>query len=308
MSLILLTGCSQGPTDTIHPQIKSPKSAMATHRLPSPFRILSEIERSEDWGREYYIGQKLARSGDYYRAIGTFKRAEILIPEYQAERLTEIHYFIVLSYYLGQKYHEAITAFEQSSLVDIDKNFPAYKDLLVLLMDAFLKIDMPAKADLILKLIEQHDKHLSQRLALSCALVRYDKPQLDALQPNSLVGQETHAVLSRYDLNKKSPAKAQLYNALLPGMGYLYCGQKQSALTALLLNGLTTYAAFYFFKNHNIPAGVLFSSVEMGWYVGGIVGAKEMATLYNERIYEQGVSTVMQKHDLHPVFQLSHSF
>ena len=41
-----------------------------------------------------------------------------------------------------------------------------------------------------------------------------------------------------YTENWKSPTKARWLNGILPGAGYSYIGQKQTALTSFLINAL----------------------------------------------------------------------
>jgi tetratricopeptide (TPR) repeat protein len=306
--LVAFTGCSKAQEEKIEPKIAVTIPKQKIRSLPSAFNPLSDLEKKEEWAKEYFIGQKLAGSWDLYRAITAFKRAEILIPGYLKTRLNEIHYFIVLSYYLGEKYQEAIDAFDHSPLLEIDSNFPVYKDLLVILLDCFTHEKNFDKAATVLKLIQEHDNSLSHVMKVSYAMTNYDRKDLNSLQQTTAVGKDTSELLHGFDRLKKSETKAQVFNALLPGMGYLYLGQKQTAFTAFMLNALTTYAAYHFFSHGNIAAGVLFTSIETGWYFGGITGAKESAKLYNERIYEHGVSPIMQKHHLHPILNLSHAF
>ncbi|MCH9621310.1 MAG: hypothetical protein S4CHLAM20_07290 [Chlamydiia bacterium] len=118
----------------------------------------------------------------------------------------------------------------------------------------------------------------------------------------------TKELFNDYQRSKKNPILAGGLNAICPGLGYLYLGQKQSALTALLLNSLTTAAAYYFYKEDNIPAAALTLSFESGWYFGGIYGAKEEAQFYNTRLYEQASHYRMRDHKLYPILMLRHGF
>lgn len=107
---------------------------------------------------------------------------------------------------------------------------------------------------------------------------------------------------------KKSPALAGTLNALLPGMGYLYLGQKQTAFTSFCLNSLFIAATGYFIKEGNIPAAVITAGFESGWYFGGIVGARENAVFYNERLYEKESHVRLRDHKLYPILMLNHGF
>ncbi|MCH9811647.1 hypothetical protein K0U07_02660 [bacterium] len=116
------------------------------------------------------------------------------------------------------------------------------------------------------------------------------------------------SILNDYTLQRKNPLAASSLNAILPGLGYLYLGQKQSALTALLLNTVTAGAAILFYKNDNLPAALLTLSFESGWYLGGIVGAYEEAEFYNRRMFEKAAHYRMRDHKLYPILMLRHGF
>ncbi len=100
----------------------------------------------------------------------------------------------------------------------------------------------------------------------------------------------------------------QLLNALIPGAGYLYIGQKKSALTAFLLNGLFIAAAYQFFHHRHVAAGIITTGFEAGWYFGGIYGAGEEAKYYNERLFEKNAATVLNDYKLFPALMMQYAF
>ncbi len=118
----------------------------------------------------------------------------------------------------------------------------------------------------------------------------------------------TGEVLKAFNKYKKNPSLAGFLNATIPGLGYLYIGQKQSAFTAFCLNALFISSTGYFFYKGNIPAAIITLSFESGWYLGGILGAKEGAMLYNERLYETHAHYQMRDHKLFPILMLQHGF
>jgi hypothetical protein len=118
----------------------------------------------------------------------------------------------------------------------------------------------------------------------------------------------TTDVLKAFNKYKKNPSLAGFLNATIPGLGYLYIGQKQSAFTAFSLNALFIASTVYFVKQDNIPAAVITLSFETGWYLGGILGAKEGALLYNERLFETHAHYQMRDHKLFPILMLQHGF
>jgi len=304
LCMVLTTACYKVSHD-IDPQFCYAVQDRYIKQLPKNFSTLSEQERKEEWGKEYLIAQNFAREIDLYRAITTFKRSEFLCPQYHLKRLEEIQYQILLSYYLGQRYDEVVQKFDHSYLSQVQPSFPAYHDLLIIMYDTYLKIGQREKADYILRLTQYYYPEEFTKLKISTALIEGDLP---ALRQQHSEGSYPMQFVETYDAKKKSVSKAQWANALLPGAGYLYVGQKQSALTAFLLNALFIYAAFHFYSKGNIAAGVITTSFEMGWYCGGIYGSGEAAKTYNERLYEKQTYSFLHRNKLFPVLMLQYGF
>lgn len=143
-----------------------------------------------------------------------------------------------------------------------------------------------------------------------------EKPSLSIADLNQLANlhaladsqQAAGEILESYKLKRKSPRIASLLNAVCPGAGYLYIGQKQSAFTAFCLNGLFIGTAAYFFSQGNYGAGIITTGFEAGWYFGGILGAKENTITYNERLFENEAHWQMRDHKLFPILMLQHGF
>ncbi len=303
---LLFAACTR-VSDKIEPRVSYQIQERHFSRLQSAFTSLTPDERATDWGREMAIASAFAQSLDLYRAVSTYKRAEILIPP-DLSRKQEIEYDILLCYYLGKRYDEAIESFEISTLAHADKAFPAYHDLLLVLLECYRELEAPDKEQRIAELIEKTYPDTSEELKVSYSLRTGDLPGLLALNSDLPHPSYLDPMLACYAKEHKSVGKAQALNALLPGAGYLYIGQKKSAATAFLLNGLFIAAAYQFFHRGHIAAGIITTTFEAGWYFGGIYGAGEEAKYYNERIYEYNATQVLNEHSLFPVLMLRHAF
>lgn len=304
---LLLTSCYRVP-DKIEPQINYVVQDKYIRSLQTCFTPLDKYELQQEWGREYFIGVAFAKKLDLYRAVTAFKRAEILIPDSLYQRKQEVEYYIILCYYLGKRYEEAVDTFDDSDLRIIDTTFPAYHDLLVVLYECYLNTEQTEKANNILSVIKNHYPETAKELELSTALTSGNLGDIKHLSYDAATQQSADQLLKEYKKEKKSISKAQTLNAVLPGAGYLYVGQKQSALTAFLLNGVFIAAAVHFFQHHHTAAGIIFTSFEAGWYFGGIYGAGEAAKLYNERMYENKAFTALSQNKLFPIFMLRYGF
>ena len=164
-----------------------------------------------------------------------------------------------------------------------------------------------AKAEYVMKIMENEYPEEAKKLSLTTALQKGNVQDLQVMAREDPSDELISNFLTTYNREKKSVKKAQGLN-FLPGAGYLYVGQRQSAITAFLFNGLFIAAAVYFYQDGNIPAGLIATSFEAGWYFGGIYGAGEAAKLYNERIYEANAYILMNKKQLSPAMMLNYAF
>jgi hypothetical protein len=305
--LILSSGCQHVP-NTIEPTVSYAVQENYLLALPSPFPPLTEEEKAQGWGQEMQIGFGFAHQLDLYQAITSFKRAEFLMPAEEKMRALEAQYEILLCYYMGKKWQDLIYTFNHSQLRYVDPAFPAFHDLLLILLETYNREKMETDADRILRLIFQYYPEEGQKLILSTALTRGDLTLIEEISATSPPRPYLEDFLNNYQMHKKSIGKAQGFNALLPGAGYLYLGQKQSAATAFFLNGLFIAASAYFFEQGNLAAGIIFTSFEAGWYFGGIYGAGLEAKAYNERLYESMATPMMVRERLFPVLMLNYAF
>ena len=309
--IVILTlfacSCYRVP-DRINPHVNYQLQDQYLNKLGSAFPPLSPMEQASDWGREYIIARAFAEELDLYRAVSTYKRALILISKVEPQRRLEIQYDIVLCYFLGKKYEEAIESFEKSDLPNVDKSFPAYHDLLLILYECYREMDNPEKQARILELIDQTFPDTGEKLKVSIAIRDGDLPQIEYYASGFQHPSYLDCLLDSYKLKKKSVGGAQMLNALIPGAGYLYIGQRKSAFTAFLLNGLFIAAACEFFIHGHVAGGIITTCFEAGWYFGGIYGAGEEAKYYNERLYERNASCVLNDYKLFPVLMLKHDF
>ena len=309
-SLLILTitsACYRVP-DKIDPRIDCQVQDQHLARLSSSFPPLSFSEKSSDWGKEFIIAKAFAKEFDLYRAVSTFKRAAILIPDEDKERKLEIQYDILLCYFLGKRYDEAIEAFDKSDLAHVDKTFPAYHDLLLVLYECYREMDLEEKQQRIYNLMEKSYPDTAEKIKLSRALREGDLDLIACFAKGFQHSSYLDDLLYYYASQKKSVAGAQILNAILPGAGYLYIGQKKSAFTAFLLNGLFITAAVQFFRHNHVAAGAITTGFESGWYFGGIYGAGEEAKYYNEKVYDKKASAILNEHNLFPTLMMKYDF
>jgi tetratricopeptide (TPR) repeat protein len=305
--LLFAAACYRVP-DRINPKVSYQIQDQHFSKLQSAFPPLSMSERASDWGREMIIAHAFAQELDLYRAVSTYKRAEILVADVDTNRKLEVQYDILLCFFLAKRYDETIDAFEKSDLAHVDKTFPAYHDLLLIIYESYQEMDNPEKQAQIMELMQKSYPETAEKLQVSQAIRQGDLPAVEHFAAGFQEKSYLDDLLDHYAAQKKSVSAAQALNAIIPGAGYLYIGQKKSALTAFLLNGLFIAAAYEFFHHGHTAAGIITTSFEAGWYFGGIYGAGEEAKYYNERIYEQNATTILNDTKLFPVLMIQYGF
>lgn len=301
-----LTGCKT-TTCELEPNIVYVPTERQITSLPTPFEKLAKEDLRQEWAREVYIGLHFASELDFYRAITAFKRALIILPSSKADRRQQIEYNILLCYYLGQKYQEALAYFNSSHLDVSQSDFPPYRDLLIILFDCYQQAGQDEKAEAIREKLIAVDPAAAERLLLSQSMLEADFCLIEELK-GSVGDDSIDDFLADYRCKALSVSKAKTLNALLPGAGYYYVGQKNAAATSLIINALFTWGTYAFIKNGYIAAGLITASLESGWYIGGINGAGLAANEYNQRLYENSAKEVMLKENLFPVLMLETSF
>lgn len=301
------TGCTPVCTK-IDPTISCTFSPSSITTLPSAFPPLSIDEQKEDWGKELLIGESFSREWDLYRAIGSFKRALILLPNSLSSRQKQIEYNILFAYYLGNKNEEVIKFFENSSLSQASSDFPAFDQLLLIVYDAYLQINKEEEANCVLQAIQKFSPETEQDLTLYQSIKKGDPEKAVCLAENHREKERIITDLAFYEQFAKSPQKARFLNAVLPGAGYYYVGQKKSAMTSFIINALFTIASYQFFHHGYPAAGLITASLEMGWYLGGINGAGIEANTYNTRLFESVGKKILSDHQCFPLLMFHTSF
>lgn len=297
-----------------------PTQAITTQTSRHELFSKQNIEKEAPSDQEYWIGAELAKQGDDYRAITHFKRSSLLASS--QEQQVQSALAALAGYHLAQQAPQGLQYFWSNKLFkQIPPEHPYW-------LDSRLLASQLAIADLdydSLNEIHQQMSHHPHNKVQACAkyvelsvvLNQYDPLSLKTwleIQKNQAItiDQETQssaALLLQQHLNRaKSPTTARWLNAILPGAGYFYVGQKSSAMTSFLLNTLFIAASARFFDRGDIAAGVLCTSFELGWYIGGINGAGIAAIEYNQDKWMKMSHKLLNEHKAFPILRLEHAF
>lgn len=290
-------GCSTCPPP-FEPMIWYTPPHSFIQSLPSPFKPLSRDELQTLWGKELYLGLRFSEEGDGYRAITAFKSSLYLLPKRESQRRQQLEYYIVLSYYLAGKHKEAYESYESSSLLDLSNDFPAKRELALILYESYQATQQYEKGEVIKNRLNGED------LSLYEAIHEGDLVTLQTYPEKTFINQ----LLTDYTFQMKSPTKAQTLQAIVPGAGYWYVGLKKSAITSFVINALFIAATAELAHRGYWAPALITLSLETGWYFGGINGAGLAANEYNERLYEPLAKETLMRERLFPVLRFEYAF
>ena len=304
--ICIIFSCCTTPKVPFCPKVSYNPSCEFLHKKSLPFPPLDCHEVNEDFAKELKIGYAFAKECDFYRAITAFKRAQVLICPKNYERVFEIEYLIMLSYYLGQKYEDVLKVFSESCLKDhLKPSFSAFHDLMVVLYDSAYRCKECVYAKAILNQLKNYYPCTAKKIDIGEKIANGH-----LFEASKIEGAPSYLASLSYGYanDRKSIKRAEILNALLPGVGYLYVGQKNTALTAFLVNALFIYASYQFFHRGYIAAGAITASLEGGWYFGGIYGGGRAAAKFNEKKYEEYGRKAMDQGCFYPILQLNFVF
>ena len=167
----------------------------------------------------------------------------------------------------------------------------AYVACAELLSDPALALDRPAGRATALKglcALSHGDWLLADRLFRAAALETDGTPMHDrvmALAPYAERGGT---------LPRRSARVAGALSTLLPGAGQVYSGHPRDGVRHLLFNAALVYTVVSLASHEQVPAAVLVGSVELPFYIGNILGARDAARRFDEdhrmRLVERAVS------------------
>jgi len=269
-----------------------PVNTIQLRHLPTLLKPFTDD--TTPWGVELKLGRSFAQEGDFYRAITCFKRALILLPADMSVWRLHIQYAIVLSYCLAGRWKDALEAYRSSDLDTATPEFEAYNDLLLLLQEILLQNGDGAAA-------ERLDVYLDERARQESQLSR----QLQLRQWQSI---EQPIFRDRWSANYRDPRRASMYQALLPGAGYAYVGQKKAALTSFMVNALTVWGIVTLAKHRQWSGVALLGSMEVGWYFGGIQGAALAAQQWNDQLGSSLAYPILRDDKVYPLLRITHTF
>ncbi|HSV95412.1 MAG TPA: hypothetical protein VLM75_00610 [Spirochaetota bacterium] len=247
-----------------------------------------------EYSAEAVLGfaRHLARRGEYFRAYTELSRLKSYYPGHVDEARLKLSELYLL--YGGGRYG-AITEMVRSSARGVscpERIFSADAAIALGEYGRSLEtsIGMPAEG------CEPFiDSALRRRTFISLILLnrveeakRLESPQ--TLRSDDAFNPAAHAALAEYARDgfagRRSPRTALALGAV-PGMGYVYAGNRQNGALAFLVVSAFSALTYFSFRTDNAPLGFVFGASAAVFYGGGIVGAYRETLRYNRSIEER---------------------
>ena len=282
VSLFLFLFSSPAKSESIQTEINPTNTSNPAHSYAAQ-EIVIDPECQFQFAEHYF------QNGEYYRAIGEYERFIYLFP--LSNKIELARYKIGLCFLNGEKYEEAIKAFDE--LIEDYKNTEySLKSYLKISRAYALLKRYDAALTGIKNLItivpnqEMKDEAYYQGGWVYLEMGLWEKAQeyFEEISVQNRKKYNLKEILMGLDRNlplkEKNPTTAGLL-AIIPGAGHLYCERKKDALISFLLNGAMIYAAYEAFDHDLDVIGGIITFFELGFYSGNIYSAVNSAHKYN---------------------------
>jgi TM2 domain-containing membrane protein YozV len=224
------------------------------------------------------FADSLCEAGDYFRAIGEYKRLLYREPKGSAlANRARLH--MAVCYGRAGGYEEAVELLRDLGRREIPEAEPALFELAVV----YYQAGFPERAA---EAFEHYRSRFPAGPRAEEALLLAGFSRLTAADYAAAAaifeGLERQAVPCAAELAQaarepalpeRSPLVAGLLSAALPGAGQLYCGRPAQAAASFLLTGVSVFAAWAALSNGYEGAGTLAAIVSATIYAGGIRSA-----------------------------------
>lgn len=263
-------------------------SAISVILLSLPV-ILIAAPLTIDPVQQFQFSQHLFETGQYQRAAEEFDRFSFFFEDDPRQRQSIFkagHAYLMAG--------DAVTAIDRLNALTQQGPLDAIAvDAYFLMAECYLVLHSSDQAIMQMRnlIILCTDQHVIDSAYLRMGWIQIQRLDWEGAQQTiakiSEQGRKTHNIDDlETELNKvetiprKIPALAGTLS-VVPGIGQLYCGRYEDALSAFIVNGGIAWAAYEAFDNDLTALGSMISLVGLGFYLGNIYGAVSDAHKYN---------------------------
>jgi len=241
----------------------------------------------------YSYGKALMEEGDYYRAIGEFKRLIYYFPT--SSLVDSANFLIGLSYYKADRFNESYSAFEDFAESKTNERNHLFYSAVLYAGKSKLKDGNPSEARKIFSYISfEHAPdtsiiyETSKHLILSNLFLKDFNSARTAVDSSAFGRKERTNFIELIEMGEALPKKsmplAAAMSTVIPGSGQIYAGRYIDGLVSFLFNAYNAYALVTLLRKNESSSKLFVQvSISLPFYLGNIYGAALAAHKYNER-------------------------
>ena len=227
----------------------------------------------------------LIQNGEYYRAYVELLRLNSFYPSY----ISDLGFDITASYlfYKSKKYNDIL----EFDFNGIDENMVV--PFSIFRIDSLFKLNRNDEAGVELSKLDEtpgskeYGNYLYKRKVYISALMNkgYDENMINKYYDINSEELLHYRELFEYSGSVHENMKKPLYGALagiIPGMGYLYAGEKGTALVSIIMIGTGSAVTYASYKNGMGAFSVITGAITFFFYGGSIVGGYMQCKKNNE--------------------------
>lgn len=224
--------------------------------------------------------------GDYYRAIGEYKRYVFYNPS--GKFVKKSAYRIGMSYLYAGKLEEAAPVFEK-----IQGDYTGAVAEAAVLAEAwtyFTKKDWQYSSTVAGKLaagpLKARAEYLGGLNLINMKQYGEAGGVFEKLADDKELGGSSAALAAflkkSNDIPQRNAVLSSVFSAILPGAGYAYCGKWVEGIVSLALNAFFIYNTYNAFANNDNAAKYGYGVPAAVFYFSGIYGSAGAASRFNE--------------------------
>lgn len=261
---------------------------------------LSIVKQLTNQDHQYDFAQTLLAKGRFIKAADEFDRFVFFFPN--DPRAHNARYQAARAYFKGARYEDAVIACK--AVIEKKPDAMATAPFYLLLARTRTKQEDFNQALItlhnLLSIYQDHairDEARSLGASIFIQTAQWSKALtwLKAISDQNRDAYSVEPLAERLaDISaipQKRPRVAG-FLAVVPGLGHLYSGRYQDALTAFVLNGLTIWSSYEAFEDDHPGLGSLLGLVSVNLYVGNIYSAINSAHQFNRRANERFIKSL----------------
>lgn len=251
---------------------------VASHVSASP--VLPDTQVFGSDSLLFGFAESLRADGDLDRAITEYRRLLFYYPQSQLWAATAIS--LLHCYTLSEEYLDA--AHWGQSLVERNRDQVDTGYVKFVIGSSYFQLDNFPMARTYLSGVVSSSQNLVEQKSEMLRGLAFANEYMWTEAESTFAGvsqdsryadqSRTSAALCREGrkLSMKSPTLAG-FLAIVPGLGYLYDGYRQTAFSSLTVNSLFAWGMIEAFQDDKSGLGVMLAVLSFGWYSGNIYGS-----------------------------------